>query len=143
YNIESRIATELYGDIVYRLCKQKVEEEEPNLTDEKKEAKSYAKLHETILKGFDSVKELVREHVLANWTEEDGEQTDDKIAKKVKKELGGIIGGGFDPIYLIAQRLVRNSNEDGYIVGSRGSVGSSFVATMMGITEVNPLPAHY
>lgn len=143
YNIESRIATELYGDIVYRLCKQKVEEEEPNLTDEEKEAKSYAKLHETILKGFDSVKELVREHVLANWTEEDGEQTDDKIAKKVKKELGGIIGGGFDPIYLIAQRLVRHSNEDGYIVGSRGSVGSSFVATMMGITEVNPLPAHY
>ena len=91
YNIESRIATELYGDIVYRLCKQKVEEEEPDLTDEEKEAKSYAKLHETILKGFDSVKELVREHVLANWTEEDGEQTDDKIAKKVKKELGGII----------------------------------------------------
>ena len=68
---------------------------------------------------------------------------DDNINKKIKKTLGGIIGGGFDPIYLIAQRLVKHSNDDGYIVGSRGSVGSSFVATMMGITEVNPLPAHY
>lgn len=65
------------------------------------------------------------------------------IDKKVKKTLGGIIGGGFDVIYLIAQKLVKKSNDDGFLVGSRGSVGSSFVATMMGITEVNALPAHY
>ena len=68
---------------------------------------------------------------------------EDALEKKLRGSLGGVIGAGFDPIYLIAQRLVKHSNDEGYLVGSRGSVGSSFVATMMGITEVNPLPAHY
>lgn len=78
-----------------------------------------------------------------HWSEEDGECNDKTLEKKIKKVFGGVIGGGFDPIYLIAQRLVKHSNDEGFLVGSRGSVGSSFVATMMGITEVNPLPAHY
>lgn len=72
-----------------------------------------------------------------------GEELPKIIEERLEKELGGIIGGEYDVIYLISQMLVKKSNDDGYLVGSRGSVGSSLVATFMGITEVNPLPPHY
>ena len=72
-----------------------------------------------------------------------GDPLPEFIQNRLEKELNGIISNGYSVIYYIAHKIIKKANEDGYIVGSRGSVGSSFVATMSGVTEVNPLPPHY
>ncbi len=125
-NIEERLAKELYGDAIINACK----------AEEADEEKAFSLVHETIIKGKAAVTEMVKKHV-----EEEG--TDEEKQKIAEKNLGGIIGANYDVIYLIAQKLVKHSNDEGFLVGSRGSVGSSFVANMMGITEVNSLAAHY
>ena len=129
YNIEERLASELYGDEPFNTIKKLTSKD--NLSEEEYQVKIHKRLNE-VMRSY-------KEGVINLFKEENPNITDEEV----KQKMTGVIGANFDVIYLIAQKLVKKSNDDGYLVGSRGSVGSSLVATMMGITEVNALPPHY
>ncbi len=93
-----------------------------------------------IIEGSD---DEIRDMVYKKAHEMYGDPLPDIVEQRVKRELDSIIGNGYSVLYLIAQKLVHHSLEDGYLVGSRGSVGSSLVAMLCGITEVNSLAPHY
>ncbi|KKO53293.1 PolC-type DNA polymerase III [Paenibacillus sp. DMB20] len=98
------------------------------------------KLFTPILEGAD---EEIRNTCYETARSIYGEDLPEVVVARLEKELEPIIKYGFSANYLISEKLVKKSNNDGYLVGSRGSVGSSVVATFLGISEVNPLPAHY
>ena len=116
----------------------------PNMiADSCERMKAFLSEKGTYAPTFPGANDELRNMALKKAHEIYGDELPEVVQKRLDKELNSIIGNGYSSLYLMAQRLVHKSNSDGYLVGSRGSVGSSFVATMAGITEVNALQPHY
>jgi DNA polymerase-3 subunit alpha (Gram-positive type) len=99
--------------------------------------------NETLSPQFEGADELLRETAVKRALELYGDPLPPFIDKRMNKELDSVIKNKFSTLYVLAMKLVKKSNSDGFLVGSRGSVGSSFLAFLCGITEVNPLPPHW
>lgn len=99
--------------------------------------------YETYPPKMEGAEEEIRNMTMENAWNKYGKPLPEIVEKRVKRELDSIIGNGYAVLYLVAHKLVKKSLDDGYLVGSRGSVGSSLVATFTDITEVNGLPPHY
>ena len=103
----------------------------------------HPKGEDTFQPYWDFAEDMIQEMTWSTARELYGDPLPEIVEKRLTKELKSIVGYGYCTLYAIAQKLVSRSLEDGYLVGSRGSVGSSLVARMCGITEVNALPPHY
>ena len=117
----------------------------PKIDNALKKAKDCGIIEEPFIERNDelSADDYLKELVYYNAHQKYGEKLDPIIEARIEKELKSIIGNGYGVIYFVCHLMVKRSNQDGYIVGSRGSVGSSLVATLAGITEVNPLKPYY
>lgn len=136
-------AREIFEDFdnVDEICKKLVVENTNKIADEIENVKIVdSKLHPP---KIEDAEETIKKEAYQNAIKLYGEPLPEAVSKRLDRELHSIIDHGYAVLYLIAKKLVEKSKSDGYVVGSRGSVGSSLVATMLGITEVNPLPPHY
>ena len=123
------------------ICKKVVVENTNKIANEIEDVKIVEpKLHPP---KIEDAEETIKKEAYRNAVKTYGEPLPELVSERLERELHSIINHGYAVLYLIAKKLVEKSKSDGYVVGSRGSVGSSLVATMLGITEVNPLPPHY
>ncbi|WP_036221838.1 PolC-type DNA polymerase III [Mesoaciditoga lauensis] len=130
-----------FADDLDKVCEEVVIENTNKIADEIEELKIVdSELHPP---KIDNAEETIKNQAYQEAKRRYGDPLPKAVEERLERELHSIIGNGYAVLYLIAKELVEKSKSDGYVVGSRGSVGSSLVATMLGITEVNPLPPHY
>ncbi len=130
-----------YEKDIEKVCEEVVVENTNKIASEIEDVKIVdSELHPP---KIENAEETIREEAYKEAKRRYGEPLPKPVEERLERELHSIIDHGYAVLYLIAKELVEKSKSDGYVVGSRGSVGSSLVATMLGITEVNPLPPHY